>query len=357
MRVTASVGRRAAVASASARLGLRFASQSTTQQRSAARVAGANFGSGRAASASFAAAAALAGAVAASTVATYALKSRPEEVPVALAQQTREPSLEERVSADIIAILDNTPEDYDDGSYGPLFVRLAWHASGTYDPKTGTGGSDGATMRFKPESGDGANAGLQLARDLLEPVFKKYDGDMSRADIWILAGTLAISEAGGPEIPFRTGRVDAKETFHAIPPNGRLPDAAQGAKHIRDVFGRYGLTDTQIVALIGAHAMGRCHTDRSGFDGPWTNSPTMFSNDFYVQLLERTWVKKSWNGPDQFEDKESGELMMLPSDVALLDDPKLRQAVERFARDEDLFFRQFSDAWVILTENGVEAFK
>lgn len=61
-------------------------------------------------------------------------------------------------------------DDYDDGSYGPVLVRLAWHASGTFDKNTGTGGSNGATMRFHPESGHGANAGLKAARDFLEPV-------------------------------------------------------------------------------------------------------------------------------------------------------------------------------------------
>ena len=61
-------------------------------------------------------------------------------------------------------------DDYDDGSYGPVLLRLAWHASGTYDKETKTGGSNGATMRFSPESDHGANAGLKAARDFLEPV-------------------------------------------------------------------------------------------------------------------------------------------------------------------------------------------
>jgi len=69
-------------------------------------------------------------------------------------------------------------DDYDDGSYGPVLVRLAWHASGTYDKETGTGGSNGATMRFAPEGGHGANAGLKAARDFLEPVKGKYLGDL-----------------------------------------------------------------------------------------------------------------------------------------------------------------------------------
>lgn len=55
-------------------------------------------------------------------------------------------------------------DEYDDGSYGPVLVRLAWHASGTYDKATGTGGSNGATMRFAPEGDHGANAGLKAAR-------------------------------------------------------------------------------------------------------------------------------------------------------------------------------------------------
>lgn len=61
-------------------------------------------------------------------------------------------------------------DDYDDGSYGPVLVRLAWHCSGTFDKETGTGGSHGATMRFAPEGDHGANAGLRAARDFLEPV-------------------------------------------------------------------------------------------------------------------------------------------------------------------------------------------
>jgi len=61
-------------------------------------------------------------------------------------------------------------DEYDDGSYAPVLLRLAWHCSGTYDKETGTGGSNGATMRFAPESDHGANAGLKNARDFLEPV-------------------------------------------------------------------------------------------------------------------------------------------------------------------------------------------
>jgi cytochrome c peroxidase len=66
-------------------------------------------------------------------------------------------------------------DDYDDGSFGPVLLRLAWHASGTYDKLTGTGGSNGATMRFAPESDHGANAGLIAARNFLEPIKGKHN--------------------------------------------------------------------------------------------------------------------------------------------------------------------------------------
>ena len=65
-------------------------------------------------------------------------------------------------------------DEYEDGSYGPVLLRLAWHSSGTYDAATQTGGSNGATMRFAPEGDHGANAGLKVARDFLEPIKGKH---------------------------------------------------------------------------------------------------------------------------------------------------------------------------------------
>jgi len=165
-----------------------------------------------------------------------------------------------------------------------FFVRLAWHASGTFDQVSKTGGSNGATMRYIPESSDGANAGLEKARAFLEPVKQKFPG-ISYSDLWILAGNTAIEEMGGPKLGFTPGRSDVPDAKN-IPPNGRLPDAAQGAKHVRDVFYRMGFNDQEIVALVGAHCLGRCHTDRSGFSGPWTRAPTTFSNLFFQELLE-----------------------------------------------------------------------
>jgi hypothetical protein len=69
-------------------------------------------------------------------------------------------------------ILDNP--SWDDGSLAPIFIRLAWHSSGTYDAATGTGGSNGAGMRFQNEAADPENAGLAVARAFLEPVKRKF---------------------------------------------------------------------------------------------------------------------------------------------------------------------------------------
>ncbi|KAH8885247.1 mitochondrial cytochrome c peroxidase [Thozetella sp. PMI_491] len=240
--------------------------------------------------------------------------------------------------------------DYDDGSYGPVLVRLAWHASGTYDKETGTGGSNGATMRFSPESDHGANAGLKAARDFLEPVKQKFPW-ITYSDLWILAGVTAIQEMLGPAIPYRPGRTDREVAF--CTPDGRLPDASQGQDHVRNIFYRMGFNDQEIVALIGAHALGRCHTDRSGFSGPWTFSPTVMTNDFYQLLLNEKWQYKKWDGPKQYEDKKTKSLMMLPADMAFIQDKKFKEWVEKYAKDNDVFFKDFSAVIVKLFELGV----
>jgi cytochrome c peroxidase len=254
------------------------------------------------------------------------------------------------VRKDIEDLLESNP-DYDDGSYGPLFVRLAWHASGTYDKRDKTGGSNGATMRFKPESNWGANNGLDLARKLLEPIKAKYPS-LSYGDLWTLAGVVAVESMGGPTIPWRPGRVDVVETQVKALPDGRLPDAAQGERHVRDIFYRMGFNDREIVALAGAHALGRCHTDRSGYDGPWTRAPTSFSNEYFRELLESKWTKKRWGGPEQFED-QTGQLMMTPADMAMVADAKFLEYVKVYATDEAAFFKDFAAAFSKLLELGV----
>ncbi|KAH9963898.1 heme peroxidase [Russula dissimulans] len=240
--------------------------------------------------------------------------------------------------------------DYDDGSYGPLLLRLAWHSAGTYDKETKTGGSNYATMRFEPESLHGANNGLLLARNLMEEIKAEFPW-ISYGDLWTLAGVVAIQEMGGPKIPWRPGRIDG--FVKDATPDGRLPDASQAQDHLRAIFYRMGLNDQEIVALAGAHALGRCHPDRSGYEGPWTFSPTTMTNDFYKLLLNEKWVWKKWNGPKQYVDKKTGTLMMLPSDYSLVQDKAFKKYVQAYAADEKLFNEDFSKVIVKLFELGV----
>lgn len=241
-------------------------------------------------------------------------------------------------------------DGYDDGSFGPVLVRLAWHAAGTYDAASGTGGSNGATMRFKAEAAWGANAGLAVARDRLQAVKNTFP-EISYSDLWSLAGVVAIQEMGGPIIPWRPGRQDATE--ERTPPDGRLPDASKKGDHLRTVFRRMGFDDREIVALAGAHALGRCHKGRSGYDGPWTRAPTTFSNDYFVRLVEEKWVPKAWSGPLQYVNAAGGDLMMLPADLALLEDAAFATHVRAYAADGELFFRDFAAAFRKLEELGV----
>ena len=120
-----------------------------------------------------------------------------------------------------------------------------------------------------------------------------------------------------------------------------------------------GFNDREIVALCGAHSLGRCHVAASGYWGPWTNAETTFSNEYFRLLVEEKWTPKTthegqlWSGPFQYENP-SGTLMMLPSDLWLLEDPAFRQYVELYAKDEKLFFSDFAAAFAKLLELGVQ---
>lgn len=235
----------------------------------------------------------------------------------------------------------------------PMIVRLAWHASGTFDKRDGSGGSDGATMRFDAELGDGANAGLGIAQDMLKPVKAKH-ASCSFSDLWTYGGAKAIEMCGGPKIPHKFCRQDAASDT-ACPENGRLPDAALGAQHLRDVFYRQGFNDREIVALSGAHTLGRCHLSRSGFDGPWTTNPLKFDNEYFRNLINLEWKESDRTGPGgnlQYEDVATGKLMMLPTDLALKTDPVFAPIALEYANDQDLFFKDFRAAFAKLLANG-----
>lgn len=241
---------------------------------------------------------------------------------------------------------------HDDGSWGPVYIRLAWHTSGTYSIFDRTGGSNGATMRFEPECKWGANNGLTKARERLEPLQKKFG--ISHGDLWTLAGVVAVEAMGGPQVPWRSGRVDDKDNSRTVP-DGRLPDAARGEDHVRAIFYRMGFCDQEIVALTGAHTVGRCHAKNSGYEGPWTANPIKFSNLYFKTLLAENWTEKKWSGPLQYQDG-SGDLMMLPAELVFLKDPDFRKWVEIYAKDGHRFANDFADAFSKLLELGCDGF-
>jgi len=243
---------------------------------------------------------------------------------------------------------------------GPILIRLNWHDAGVYSTGEYAGGCPNAAMRFTDggEGTFGANAGLpDVALGLLEPLTKKYveSGKISNADLWTLAANVAIESMGGPKIPTRFGRIDAKSSADGVDSaEGRLPDGDKGIDHLRDIFAPKGFSDRDIVALSGAHTVGRCSPDRSGFDGPWTEEPLLFDNSYFTEMLGKTYEsEKAPNGAEQFRDPKEGTIM-LTSDLALLSDPAFKSVVEEYAEKEDVYFSDFTSAWVKLQENGVE---
>eukprot|EP00568_Trieres_chinensis_P004883 CAMPEP_0183291136 /NCGR_PEP_ID=MMETSP0160_2-20130417/657_1 /TAXON_ID=2839 ORGANISM="Odontella Sinensis, Strain Grunow 1884" /NCGR_SAMPLE_ID=MMETSP0160_2 /ASSEMBLY_ACC=CAM_ASM_000250 /LENGTH=392 /DNA_ID=CAMNT_0025451895 /DNA_START=7 /DNA_END=1188 /DNA_ORIENTATION=+ len=307
------------------------------------------------------------------------------------------------VRQELKLIMDNP--SWDDGSLAPFFIRLAWHSSGTYDKTSGTGGSNGAGMRFAMEAADPENAGLEVARAFLEPVKSKFP-TISYSDLWILAAYVGLEHTGGPVIPFTPGRTDhMDETYWTRNEMsyGRLPaaekyccphiDAAQVSGsldssgrvmgweglcyHVRnEVFYRMGFNDQEIVALLcGGHVYGRCHPNFSGYAGPWVEHPTQFSNEYATDMIEDEWTlvshSDSWldlqgaaelrpaPGNRQFVNKKPGKIdddepnqMMLISDMILAWDPAFRTHLETYAANEAQLKDDFGRAFKKLTELG-----
>ncbi|WP_308192375.1 catalase/peroxidase HPI [Gordonia zhenghanii] len=201
------------------------------------------------------------------------------------------------VKADLQTVLTDSktwwPADY--GNYGPLFIRMAWHAAGTYRVADGRGGAGHGMQRFAPLNSWPDNAGLDRARRLLWPVKKKYGAKLSWADLIVLAGNVALESMGFDTFGFGGGRPDKWEPeeiywgpekvwldderysgdrdlenplaavqmglIYVNPegPNG-VPDPLAAAKDIRETFARMAMNDEETVALIaGGHTFGKTH--------------------------------------------------------------------------------------------------
>jgi len=241
---------------------------------------------------------------------------------------------------------------------GPILIRLSWHDAGVFSDGELKGGCPNAAMRFTDggEGTFGANAGLpDVALGVLAPITAKYVPTLiSHADLWALAANVAIRLMGGPDIKTRFGRKDAESSQESVESQeGRLPDADKGIDHLRDIFYPKGFDDAAIVALSGAHTVGRCYLERSGFDGFWTEDPYKFDNSYFKDMLTKQYASETTaKGCPQHRDAATGTIMLI-SDLALLTDPAFKTHVERYAEDQNAYFQDFVKAWVKLQENGV----
>ena len=196
------------------------------------------------------------------------------------------------------------PADY--GHYGPLFIRLAWHAAGTYRTGDGRGGAGTGNQRFAPLNSWPDNVNLDKARLLLWPIKKKYGKKISWADLFILVGNVALESMGFKTFGFGAGREDIwepeddiywgseKEMLAVNRYSGKRdleqplgashmgliyvnpqgpdanPDPILAAHDIRETFGRMAMNDYETAALVaGGHTFGKSHGAASeSFKGP-----------------------------------------------------------------------------------------
>ncbi|KAG2566302.1 probable L-ascorbate peroxidase 7, chloroplastic [Panicum virgatum] len=239
----------------------------------------------------------------------------------------------------------------------PILVRLGWHDSGTYDKNIEEwpqrGGANGS-LRFDVELKHGANAGLINALKLIQPIKDKYLG-ITYADLFQLASATAIEEAGGPKIPMKYGRVDVTGP-EQCPPEGKLPDAGPSspADHLRVVFYRMGLDDKDIVVLSGAHTLGRSRPERSGWGKPETKYTKNGPGAPGGQSWTAEWLKFDNSYFKEIKEKRDQDLLVLPTDAALFEDPAFKVYAEKYAADQDAFFKDYAEAHAKLSNLGAK---
>src|SRR5436309_4488155 len=222
--------------------------------------------------------------------------SNPMEADFNYAEQFKSLDLD-ALRRDLIEVMTTSqdwwPADY--GHYGPLFIRMTWHAAGTYRIADGRGGGGDGQQRFAPLNSWPDNASLDKARRLLWPIKKKYGQKISWADLLVLAGNVAMESMGFKTFGFGFGRPDVWEPeqifwgsedtwlgderysgdrelarpFAAVQmgliyvnpegPGGN-PDPLAAARDIRETFRRMAMNDEETLALIvGGHTFGKTH--------------------------------------------------------------------------------------------------
>ena len=343
---------------------------------------------------------------------------------------------------DLLALMTDSqdwwPADF--GHYGPQFVRMAWHASGTYRTGDGRGGGGRGQQRFAPLNSWPDNVNIDKSRRLLWPIKQKYGQKISWADLLVLTGNVALESMGFRTFGFAAGREDVWEPdsdvnwgsetrwlgtdkrftgdrdldqalgathMGLIYVNPEGPDASgdpvAAAKDIRTTFGRMGMDDEEIVALIaGGHTFGKAHgaapeshkgpepegasleaqglgwnsnfgsghgkdTISSGLEVTWTTTPARWSNDFFEHLYKYEWeLTRSPAGAKQWVAKNAPEVIpdahipdkkhkpaMLTTDLTLRLDPAFEKISRRFLENPQAFAEAFARAWFKLTHRDM----
>ena len=295
------------------------------------------------------------------------------------------------------------PADY--GHYGPFFVRLTWHAAGTYRIGDVRGGGGTGAQRFSPLNSWPDNGNLDKARRLLWPIKQKYGKQLSWADLLVLAGNAAIESMGGKTFGFGGGREDIwhpEEDIYWGPeeemlgnnryvgerllnnplaavqmgliyvnpqgPDGN-PDPKKSAHDIRETFGRMAMNDYEDAPMEQQQfgwksgfgkGMGR-DAITSGLEGPWTKNPAQWDNGYFENLFKYEYelVKSpagayQWHPVDLEEENHAPDVedpnlkvttIMLTSDLELREDPEYRKVSLHFKDNPDEFADAVARAW------------
>ncbi|KAJ3019761.1 UNVERIFIED_CONTAM: heme peroxidase [Siphonaria sp. JEL0065] len=239
---------------------------------------------------------------------------------------------------------------------GPRLIRLALKNSLSFSVADGTGGPHGQFLLDPANSAD-----LGFIQGLFDQV---TPASISNSDALAFAAAVAVTNSNnhGVEVKFRPGRRDAVDQLDAAYPSADgVTNANWNATMLRSWAARIGFTsDKDVVALMGAHNLGNCAPQRSGYSGPWSTTPLTLTNEFFTLLVlssstpslytNQTIVYKDstkW----QWEDVRGR--IMLPIDMNMIKDPSYFEIIKNYSTDETSFVKDFADVYGRLLEVGV----
>ncbi|CAE7313245.1 APX3 [Symbiodinium sp. CCMP2592] len=245
----------------------------------------------------------------------------------------------------------------------PSLLRLAFHDAATRRQGDSRRQGPNGSIRFELMRDENYGPSMAAALAAVENIVQRCR--VSWADAIAVSGAAVVEAMGGPVISVETGRSDATEPDA----DKRLPDGTLTSGAIRDYFRQLGMSDAELVALLGAHTVGRwtslldvrpdcldkegrafwtCSREQ-GRRLPFTESPAAFNNEYFREVLlweqRQKMPKPKTRYKERAESEKSSPLNLLPSDIGMLFDPGLHSQVEKFAADEAAFFAAFASAY------------